>query len=192
MTTSATKTYRTFQLIKSDFKKIKRYGAHPLAIIFLYQGFWAIFQYRISRRIFTLSWPKPFKIPLKFLMMLWQKAIEIITGICIPPSAIIGHSFYIGHFGNVIINANAVIGNNCNISQGCTIGVSGRGAKRGVPVIGDNVYIGANAVVAGCINVGNNVVVGALSLALTDVPDNAVISGVPAIVVNFSGSEGYI
>ena len=78
--------------------------------------------------------------------MIGQKGIEIITGISIPASAEIGHSFYTGHFGGIILNAKTVVGNNCNISQGVTIGDSGTEERRGVPQTGNNVYIGTNTI----------------------------------------------
>ncbi|MDX6746058.1 serine acetyltransferase [Polaribacter sp. PL03] len=126
------------------------------------------------------------------LSIIFQKWIEIITGISIPYSCSIGHSFYIGHFGGIIINANAIIGNNCNISQGVTIGVSGRGDKRGVPEIGNNIYIGANAVIAGEIIIGNNCAIAANSLVIESARDNSTLIGVPAKMINNLGSKGYI
>jgi serine O-acetyltransferase len=126
------------------------------------------------------------------LASFWQKAIEIVTGISIPPSVKIGHSFYIGHFGSIIINSNAIIGANCNISQGVTIGVSGQGDKRGVPIIGNEVYIGANSVIAGKISIGNNVLIGACSMVNKSLLDNSVAIGVPALVISQKGSKGYI
>ena len=182
---------KTFALIKSDYQKYKKYGGNFLSIIFLTQGFWASFQYRIAHSIFKLRVPVIRQI-LIIICLLWQKVIEITTGISIPASAKIGHSFYIGHFGGIIINANVVIGENCNISQGVTIGVSGRGEKRGVPILGDNVYIGANAVLAGKIILGNNVVVSGSSLLVDDAESNGVYCGVPAIKISDKGSEGYI
>ncbi|MEQ3691118.1 MAG: serine acetyltransferase [Flavobacterium sp.] len=129
---------------------------------------------------------------LQLVCLFWQKGIEIITGISIPASAKIGHSFYIGHFGGIILNAKTVIGNNCNISQGVTIGVSGQNEHRGVPRIGNNVYIGANVVVAGKIVVDDNTLLGACSLVNTNVTINSVMLGVPAIKVSEKSSEGYI
>ena len=63
-------------------------------------------------------------------------------GIELPRGTKVGEGLYIGHFGGIIISGGAVIGRNCNISQGVTIGVAGRGEKRGIPIIGDGVYIG--------------------------------------------------
>ena len=178
-------------LIHSDYKKYKKYGGNFLTIVFFTQGFWAVFQYRIANVVYKIKTPI-LKQLFQFLCLLWQKLIEISTGISIPASVSIGHSFYIGHFGGIIINAKASIGNNCNISQGVTIGVSGIGEKRGVPIIGDEVYIGANAVVAGKIHIGNNVLIGACSMVNCSIPDSAVAIGVPAIIISQNGSKGYI
>ena len=148
--------------------------------------------YRFSNKIYKSKLPTLLKKPLLVLALMWQKWIEITTGISIPYSVNIGESFYIGHFGNIIINSNAIIGDNCNISQGVTIGINGKGDNRGVPIIGDNVYIGANAVLAGKIKVGDNVVVGANSFLTHNVEDNTTVLGVPAKKVSDSSSSGYI
>ncbi len=181
-----------FQLIKSDYKKYKKYGGNFLGIVFFTQGFWAVFHYRIAHFIYSkIKW-QPFRFLGLLISRINQKIIEITTGISIPASAKIGHSFYIGHFGGIIINAKAVIGDNCNISHGVTIGVSGRGEKRGVPVVGNEVYIGVNTVVSGKIVIGNGVLIGACSMVNTSVEDNTVVSGVPSVVISNNGSKGYI
>jgi serine O-acetyltransferase len=179
-------------LIISDYTKYKKYGSGFISIIFFTQGFWATFQYRIAHSIYCKISNKTIRKLAMLPFYLWQKMVEIITGISIPAAAKIGHSFYIGHFGGIIINAAAIIGDNCNISQGVTIGVSGRGTKRGVPVLGSNIYIGANTVIAGKITVGNNCVIGAVSLVIDSIPDNAVGFGVPFEIKNYNGSNGYI
>jgi serine O-acetyltransferase len=180
------------QLIQSDYRKHQKYGGHFFVIVFFTQGFWAIFQYRFAHFIYSkLKW-QPFRFLSLLLMLFLQKIIEITTGISIPASSRIGHSFYIGHFGGIIINATSIIGDNCNISQGVTIGVSGRGEKRGTPILGNEVYIGANAVVSGKIIIGNNVLIGACSLVNDSVPAGSVVLGVPAVIVSQKGSKEYI
>ncbi|WP_375241417.1 serine O-acetyltransferase [Polaribacter sp.] len=180
-------------LFSTDIKKYKNYsGKSSIVVVLTTQGLWAICVYRISNHIYKSKLPKMIKKPLLLISIIFQKWIEIITGISIPYSCTIGHSFYIGHFGGVIINSKAIIGNNCNISQGVTIGVSGREEKRGVPIIGNNNYIGANAVIAGKIIIGNNCSVAANSLVINDVDDNSTMLGVPAKVINDNGSKGYI
>ncbi len=179
-------------LIKSDYRKIRKYGENFFSIVFLTQGFSAIVQYRIANGIYYSNLPLILRKLLQVFLTLWQKWIEVTTGVCIPASVTIGHSFYIAHYGAIIMNRHAIFGSNCNISQGVTIGVSGRGENRGVPVIGNNVYIGVNAVIVGKIKVGNNVLIAANSLVNKDVPDNAVVMGVPAEIINYKGSEGYV
>ncbi|WP_372744862.1 serine O-acetyltransferase [Lutibacter sp.] len=181
-----------FQVIQSDFKKYKKYGGNFITILFLTQGFWAVFQYRIANLVYRKVQIPILRQLLLFLMILWQKLIEMSTGISIPASAQIGGSFYIGHFGGIILNSNTIIGNNCNISQGVTIGVSGIGNYRGVPKIGNNVYIGANAVIAGKIIIEDNVLIGACSLVNCDVFENEVVVGVPASPISKNSSKGYI
>jgi serine O-acetyltransferase len=90
------------------------------------------------------------------------------------------------------VHGRARVGADCCISQGVTIGVSGRGEKRGVPVIRDRVYLGVNAVIVGKIDVGDDVVVGANSLVNRDVPPHTTVVGVPAVIVSQNGSEEYL
>lgn len=96
-------------------------------------------------------------------------------GIEIPRKTHIEEGFYIGHYGGITISAKAKIGKNCNISQLVTIGVSGQGEKQGAPTIGDNVYIGPGAKLFGKIKIGNNVKIGANAVVHKDVPDNAIV-----------------
>lgn len=181
-------------IFKGDIIKYKRYsGNKPSIILWITtQGLWALFVYRISNGIYRSKLPGFIKKILLLFAILWQKFIEIITGISLPYAASIGREFYIGHFGNIIINSTAIIGDNCNISQGVTIGISGKSENRGVPIIGNNVYIGANAVIAGKINVGDNAVIGANSFVNKDVDINTTVLGVPAKKISDNTSVDYI
>lgn len=179
--------------INSDLKKYKKYsGKNSIVLILTQQGLWALIVYRINHAIYVGKLPLLIKKILLIFGIFNQKWIEIITGISLPYSAKIGHSFYIGHFGNIIINANSIIGENCNISQGVTIGVSGRGENRGVPIIGNNVYFGANSTVVGKITIGDNALIGANSLVISDVTPGTTVVGVPAKLVSANDSNGYI
>lgn len=113
-------------------------------------------------------------------------------GINIPFNTKIDIGFYIGHFGCIVVNPKTVIGKNVNISQGVTIGASNRGGKAGVATIGDGVYIGPGVKIIGSIKVGNNVAIGANAVVTHDVPDNAVVVGVPARIISMNGAEGYV
>ena len=83
----------------------------------------------------------------------------------------IGPGFTLVHGFGTVINGSAVIGSNCTILHNVTIG----GGHGGSPVIGDNVYIGAGAIIIGGIHVGNNVKIGAGAIVVEDVPDNSTV-----------------
>jgi len=117
---------------------------------------------------------------------------QIRFGIGISYKTQIGPGLYIGHQGGIVINEQVVIGKNCNLSQQVTIGVSRRGERAGVPTIGDNVYLGPGAKIFGKIQVGNNAAIGANCVVTRDVPDNGVVVGIPAKVISYEGSTGYI
>ena len=80
-----------------------------------------------------------------------------------------------------MIHARAVIGKNCMISSCVTIG--GRGKHYEVPVIGDNVQISTGSKILGPVHIGNNVVIGANSTVLKDIPSNCVAVGSPARII---------
>jgi serine O-acetyltransferase len=99
---------------------------------------------------------------------------------------------YIGHFGNIVIHGDAIIGENCNISQGITIGVSNYGEKKGVPTIGNRVFIGPNACVFGNISIGNNVTIGANTVVTDTIADGKTVLPSKIILLDKDLSSYYI
>lgn len=127
--------------------------------------------YKISRICYLK------KIP--FVPKLFKGYIRIIYGATIPYKASIGDGTCFPHGGSgVIIHEDAIIGNNCTIQANSVIG--GRSGKKGAPKIGDNVLIGAGAVVLGNIKIGKNASIGANAVVIKDVPENSIAVGVPA------------
>lgn len=126
------------------------------------------------------------------LSWMFHRHFSYVFGIAIPYSTKIDSGLNMGHFGGIVVNGNAVIGKNCNISQGVTIGRTNRGKNAGVPTIGDNVYIGPGAKIIGKIAVGDNVAIGANCVVTKDIPNNAVVAGIPGRVLSSEGSEGYV
>jgi serine O-acetyltransferase len=136
--------------------------------------------YRMGRRVHARRHSLLGRIAMK-LYWLPYRLIETAVGITLPVSAQIGPGLRIWHFGNVIVHPDAVIGANCTLRQGVTIG--NRNNDGPVPRIGDNVEFGAYAQVLGDVTVGNNCKIGAMSVVLCDVPDNATAVGIPAKVI---------
>jgi serine O-acetyltransferase len=100
---------------------------------------------------------------------------------------------HIAHFGTIVVNKATVMGKNCNLSHGVTIGQANRGEKKGVPLIGDFVWIGTGAVVVGNVTIGSNVLIAPNTYVNMDVPDNSIVIGNPAKIISRENpTEGYI
>lgn len=143
------------------------------------------------RQIALLRWYKSGR--LRFLSRFLLRYNTLKTGIQIGYKTKIGSGFVIVHFGTIAINNEAVIGNNCTIYPGVVVGMSFRGGRRGNPKIGNNVWIGANAVVVGNVTIGDDVLIAPLSYVNFDVPAHSIVIGNPAkIISRDSATEGYI
>lgn len=128
----------------------------------------------------------------KLLTLKLEKLSER-TRIQIPPEVTAGPGLYLGHLGRIIIHPETVLGKNVNLATGITIGQANRGKKKGVPVIGDDVWIGTNAVVVGGISIGNDVLIAPGAYVNCDVPDHSVVIGNPAVIhASEHATEGYI
>lgn len=128
--------------------------------------------------------------------MFWKFVLrhyQIKYGFQIYPETQIGEGLYLGHWGALVINPKAKIGRNCNIAQGVTIGQQNRGKNEGYPVIGDEVWIGPNAVIVGNVNIGNNVLIAPNAYVNFDVPENSMVMGNPGkIYAAENATQGYI
>ncbi|WOC52426.1 serine acetyltransferase [Bergeyella porcorum] len=118
---------------------------------------------------------------------------QIKYGFQIYPETEIGEGFYLGHWGMVVINPKTKIGRNCNIAQGVSIAQSNRGKYQGSPIIGNEVWIGPNAVIVGGITIGNNVIIAPNTYLSENVPDNCLVIGNPCRIFNIpNATDGYI
>ncbi len=98
----------------------------------------------------------------------------------IGPDAVIDETLSLPHgLHGIFISRYAVIGKDCWMYQNVTIGEVNRKA----PVIGDNVLIGAGAVIIGDITIGNNVKIGAGAVVTTDIPDNCTVVSQPGRII---------
>jgi len=110
-----------------------------------------------------------------------------LTGVSLPIGTDISGGFSLHHALGTVINRDSHIGANVTLLQNVTIGIKHPGGA--APVIGDNVVICAGAIIIGNVHVGNDVVVGAGTVVLKDVPDSAVIVGPSAKIISFDGKK---
>ncbi|ERM80686.1 hypothetical protein P872_21520 [Rhodonellum psychrophilum GCM71 = DSM 17998] len=114
----------------------------------------------------------------KFIGYLISLIIRFVFSCWLPSSARIGKNFKLGYGGlGVVIHNNSVIGDNCLIGQNVTIGRNF--GDKSVPIIGNDVYVGAGSVVFGEIKIGNNVIIGSNSVINKDIPSNSTVVGNP-------------
>ena len=116
------------------------------------------------------------------LVVLRYRFWSVIAGADIPINGRIGGGLLLLHPNGIVIDPDVVIGTNCTIFQQVTIGDARHAGQEGkpVPVIGNNVEIGAGAKVLGGIRVGDRAKIGANAVVLQDVPPGAIAVGIPA------------
>lgn len=144
------------------------------------QGFWVMVVYRFGRWRYGVQ-PALLR---KFFSLIYHvlyKLVQILTGIELPCEVPVGRNFVIDHFGGIIISGYAKFGDNCRIRDGVVVGLR-RVEDKCAPIVGNNVDIGSGAKLLGQIKIGDNVLIGANAVVLCDVPDNSIAVGVPAVV----------
>jgi len=153
------------------------------AEILLYPGVWALFYHRIAHALFGAR--------LFFLARVVNHWSRAVTAIDIHPGAKIGRNFFIDH-GFVVIGETAEIGDNVTIYQCVTLGGTspddGVAGKRH-PTISDGAIIGSGAQVLGPITVGSGARIGANAVVTRDVPEGAVMVGIPARATMVEGGR---
>jgi serine O-acetyltransferase len=150
-------------------------------IVILYPGFHAVVAHRAAYFLYTRKW--------FFLARLISQYARLITGIEIHPGATIGKRFFIDHGMGVVIGETAVIGDDVLLYQGVTLGGTGIAKGKRHPTIGSNVVVGAGAKVLGNITVGDNSYIGSNAVVIKDVPPNATVVGVPARITKQDGKK---
>jgi len=159
---------------KEDLKRCP-----PLPFL-MEQSIWAIVRYRFGQwndrqRRGVLQW---------FLDRIYWvlfRIVETLTGISILKTVEVGPGLRIHHFGNIFVHGHVRIGANCTLRQGVTIG--NRHENGPVPVLEDDVELGAYAQILGGVRIGRGAKIGAMSVVLCDVPPGATAVGVPARII---------
>ena len=143
-----------------------------LEVALTYPGFHALIGHRISH----VLWSMRLKLVARFLSALSR----LLTGIEIHPAAIIGDFCFIDHGAGVVIGETAIIGDRVTLYQGVTLGGMTLDKGKRHPTLGNDVVVGAGAVVLGPITIGDRVRIGANAVVLKDVAADAVMVGIPA------------
>ncbi|MBI5873045.1 MAG: serine O-acetyltransferase [Candidatus Omnitrophica bacterium] len=152
-----------------------------LEVVLLYSGVHAIVFHRIAHIFSDL------KIPL--LPRFLSQIARFFTGIEIHPGAKIGQGLFIDHGMGVVIGETSVVGNNVTLYQGVTLGGTGKEKGKRHPNIEDNVVIGTGAKILGNITIGENSYIGANAVVLKDVPANSTVVGVPGRITRQDGRK---
>jgi serine O-acetyltransferase len=159
-----------------------------LSLILTYPGVKAVFFHRIAN-FFHLA---KFHLVARIISQLSR----FLTGIEIHPGAKIGRNLFIDHGMGVVIGETSEIGNNVTIYHMATLGGIApsinsndqRQVKRH-PTLGDCVVVGSGAQILGPVMIGANAKVGANAVVTKDVPENAVMVGIPAKNVGTATEE---
>lgn len=152
-----------------------------LQIILLYPGLHALIVHRITH----LMWKSHFRLLARFI----AQTSRMITGIEIHPGAQIGDGLFIDHGMGVVIGETTIIGNNVTLFQGVTLGGTGKETGKRHPTLGNNIVIGGGAKILGNINIGDNSYIGANAVVLKDVPANSTVVGVPGHITKQDGKK---
>ena len=160
-----------------------------LSIILTYPGAKAVFFHKIAN-FFAIA-------KFNLIARIISQFSRFLTGIEIHPKANIGKNLFIDHGMGVVIGETSEIGDNVTIYHMATLGGISpsinsneqRNIKRH-PTLKDNVVVGSGAQILGPVTVGKNAKIGANAVVTKDVPENAVMVGIPAKnVAETSGSD---
>jgi serine O-acetyltransferase len=156
-------------------------GIGTTEILMNWAGVQAILAHRIAHALHDAGVPG--------LPMAISYTSRAVTGVEIHPAARIGDEFFIDHGSGVVIGETAEIGDRVTLYQGVTLG--GTGFQRGKrhPTVGDEVTIGSGAKLLGPVTVGRGAKVGANTVVVADVPENATVVGNPGHTVRVEGRK---
>ena len=159
-----------------------------LSLILTYPGVKAVFFHRIAN-FFAVA-------KFHLLARIISQFSRFLTGIEIHPNAKIGKNLFIDHGMGVVIGETSDIGDNVTIYHMATLGGiapstnsdNQRNIKRH-PTLKENVVVGSGAQILGPVVVGKNSKIGANAVVTKDVPENAVMVGIPAKNVGTASEE---
>ena len=148
-------------------------------VLLTYGGVQAVLAHRISHALDEVG------VPLAPRML--ANVVKVVTGVEIHPAAKIGRGLFIDHGAGVVIGETAEVGDGVTMYQGVTLGGTGFARGKRHPTVGREVMIGSGAKLLGPIEVGARSKIGANSVVVHDVPENATVVGNPGHPVRVDG-----
>ena len=172
-------TYREY--VKEDLK------AYGLTHVGFYNYWWMDclrFQLRLRRieYLHNTAGHNPLKGLWRFVLEVVNHRLATRLGFTIPKN-VFGPGLHIVHYGTIVVHPDARVGRNCRLHPSTSIG-----DYNGVPHLGDNVYIGPGAKIYGPVTLGDNVAVGANAVVNKSFGSNVTLGGVPARIVAEKGA----
>jgi serine O-acetyltransferase len=133
--------------------------------------------------------PKLLRAPLSVAYRALFRFVRNVYGIEVPYSATIGRRVVLEHQHGIVVHGDTVIGDDCIIRQGVTLGVRRLNGISDAPTLGHRVTVGAGAKILGKVRIGDGADIGANAVVLSDVPEGALVVGIPARVVRRSSKK---
>ncbi|HEX4954475.1 MAG TPA: DapH/DapD/GlmU-related protein [Thermoanaerobaculia bacterium] len=169
-----------FPNLNRDLDRLGQEGRPPswrrlLEAALFDNGFQAVVIYRLAR------WFRVKRVPL--LPPLLARWGTFVTGAEISPGAEIGPGLKISHGVGLVVGGYAKVGQDALLLHGATIGSPSSSRVREMPVIGDRVFLGANAAVIGAVTLGDDVKVGANAVVTRDLPSGIRVRAAEAVLV---------
>jgi serine O-acetyltransferase len=172
---------KVIEYIKEDVQTILAQdpaARSVLEILLLYPGVHAVWLHRLAHWLWRYNW--------HFLGRLVSHINRWLTEVEIHPGAKIGRRVFIDHGMGVVIGETTEVGDDVLIYSGVVLGGTSLEKVKRHPTIGNNVIVGAGAIVLGPITVGDNAKIGAGSVVVRPVPAGARVVGVAAQIVDSS------
>jgi serine O-acetyltransferase len=162
-------------MLKKLYGEYVRYGRSLMS-----RSMWAIIVYRYGVWAMRLR-PAPVRwIAGKIYGVLFM-VVQILTGTVLFREVKVGKDLRLIHARNILVDPGVVIGDRCVIMHEVTLGSTL--GRRGVPKVGNDVFIGCGAKVLGPVKIGDHAIIAANSLVLSDVPPGTTAIGVPARIL---------
>lgn len=152
-----------------------------LEVLLTYPGLHALFWHRLSHFLY--------KHRLHLLAKIHAQFWRFLTGIEIHPGATIAPGVFIDHGMGLVIGQTAEIEEDVVLFHGVTLGGTGKDTGKRHPTVKKGALISAHAQILGPVTIGERAKIGAGSVVLTDIPDDATAVGTPAKVVRIKGKK---